>query len=150
MEHKYHYTEAGLDNVYLSNGVRWIDSPHGKGAQIQDRKGLHRAIGLILIEEVPDLNGKEFRFLRHEINMTQKTLAGILQVDEQSVARWEKEHTKVDGPAQAVIRKLYLESIGEQSLLKDLLCRLAELDEVLCHDDKMWFEDTDDGWQRAA
>lgn len=151
MKDMYHYTESGLDNIYLASGFKWIDSPYGRGVQIQDRKGLHRVIGLMLTEEVRELHGKEFRFLRHETNMTQRTLAAILQVNEQAVARWEKEFTqKVDGPAQAVIRKLYLESIGEESLLKDVLCRLAELDEALCHDDKMWFEETDDGWQRAA
>ena len=104
----------------------------------------------MLVEEVRNLNGKEFRFLRHEINMTQKTLATLLQVTDQTVARWEKGETEVDGAAQAVIRKLFLESIGEQSLIKDLLCRIAELDEVLGDDDRVEFEETDDGWKLAA
>ena len=81
--------------------------------------------------------------------MTQRTLGALLQVGEQTVARWEKEQTKVDGPSQAVIRALYLDSIG-RGQFKDALARLAEIDEALCRDDRLEFEDTDDGWQQAA
>lgn len=146
---KYHYKESGLDNVYLVSGFKWVESPYGDDVQIQDRKGLHRAIGMMLAEEVRDLSGKEFRFLRHEINMTQKTFADLVHVTDQTVARWEKGETKVDGGAQAVIRMLYLESIGEKGTIKDALIRLAELDEALCLDDELEFEDTSDGWQLA-
>lgn len=146
----YHYEECGLENVYLKNGFRKVDTPYGDAVEIQHIEGLHKAIGLMLAEECSDLNGKEFRFLRHEINMTQKSLAEILKVTELTVARWEKGETKVDGPAQAVIRLLYLEYVRESPGIAEALRRLAEIDEALCRDDRLAFEDTDDGWQRAA
>ena len=43
----YHYTESGLDNVYLVNGFEFIPSPSGKSVVIQDIDGLHNAIGRI-------------------------------------------------------------------------------------------------------
>lgn len=145
---KYHYTECGLDNVYLINGYVPVSTPRGEGVKIQDIEGLHRAIGLMLVEEKQSLNGNEFRFLRHEMNMTQKTLAGILGVDAQSVARWEKGQTQTDGPSQNILRLLYREYIGGNIAIVEPLKRLAELDEALEHDD-ISFEDTADGWQPA-
>jgi DNA-binding transcriptional regulator YiaG len=142
---KYHYTECGLDNVYLVNGYVPVSTPRGDGVKIQNVEGLHRAIGLMLVEEKQSLNGNEFRFLRHEMNMTQKTLAGILGVEAQSVARWEKGQTH-DVPSQNILRLLYREFVCGNAAIVGPLKRLAALDEALQCDD-ISFEDTADGWQ---
>lgn len=148
---RYQYTECGLDNVYLVNGFDPVSTPRGEGVKIQDIEGLHRAIGLLLIEEKQNLNGKEFRFLRHEMNMTQKSLAELLRVDVQRLARWEKGQTQnIDGPSQNIVRLLYREFIGGNMKIVEPLKRLAELDEALERDDEDFsFEDTADGWQLA-
>lgn len=148
---KYHYTECGLDNVYLINGFEPVSTPRGEGIKIQDIEGLHKAIGLMLTEEKQNLNGKEFRFLRHEMNMTQRTLAEILRVNVQRVARWEKGQTQtIDGPSQNILRLLYCEFVGGNTQIVEPLKRLAELDEALERDDEDFsFEDTANGWQPA-
>ena len=47
----YHYLESGLDNIYLLNGFKYIDSAHGKQITIKDIDGLHKAIGSVLIKD---------------------------------------------------------------------------------------------------
>jgi putative transcriptional regulator len=146
---KYHYAECGLDNVYLINGFTRVITPRGESVKIQNIEGLHKAIGSILAEEKRDISGKEFRFLRHEMNLTQRSLADILKVDTQTVARWEKGHSRIDGPAQLLLRLLYREFIGNNVSIVGPLKQLADLDEALQIDD-LSFEDTAEGWQQAA
>ena len=38
----YHYTESGLNNVFLENGVSIHEAVYGKGVSIMDTDGLHR------------------------------------------------------------------------------------------------------------
>ncbi|HEX4839910.1 MAG TPA: helix-turn-helix domain-containing protein [Rhabdochlamydiaceae bacterium] len=91
----YHYTECGLNNIYLLNGYKFIQTSRGKAVSIKDIDGLHKAIGLFLATAKKDLSGDEIRFLRHELLLSQLTLARLLGVSEQAVHRWEKG--KVDG-----------------------------------------------------
>ena len=74
----YHYTESGLDNVYLIDGYTVHKTPYGKGVSIQNTEGLHRAIGKWLIAQPRPLNGAELRFIRTEMELTQRALAGII------------------------------------------------------------------------
>jgi putative transcriptional regulator len=151
---RYHYTECGLDNVYLLNGFEPVETPRGVGIRIRDREGLHLAISRLLVREKKDLNGKEFRFLRHELDMTQQVIANVLRVDTQTVARWEKGRTgAIPGPAQGMIRVLYEAKTGGNIEITRLLEELAELDEIIHGDDDgteaIDFEDTGEGWQQS-
>jgi DNA-binding transcriptional regulator YiaG len=111
----YRYTESGMDNVYLANGYRFVGAPRGRQIKIRDIDGLHDAIGLMLVDEKKNLNGREIRFLRLEMLMSQAALAHLLEVDEQTVARWEKGKTAVAKPAEALIRLLYREHVGKDA-----------------------------------
>jgi putative transcriptional regulator len=124
----YHYRESGLTNVYLVNGYEVIDSAYGKGVSIQDVDGLHAAIGLSLVRHAQELTGEEVRFLRHELDLSQAALAGLLGVEGQTVARWEKGQTKIPGPAQRLLGSLYEESVVENTSVSALLKRLSDLD----------------------
>ncbi len=149
----YHYKTCGLDNIYLRNGVSVVQTPRGEGVHIQDVEGLHRAIGTMLVLERKYLDGKEFRFLRHELRMTQQSLAMLLGVDVQSVARWEKNKTAgpIPGPAQNIIRLAYWEKINGNTEIIKSLERIAAFDEILETEDEIVFEvDTKEGLQAAA
>jgi DNA-binding transcriptional regulator YiaG len=148
---RYHYTECGLDNVYLINGFDYVESPRGKGVVIRNRDGLDRAIGRHLIRDKKNLNGKEFRFLRHQLDMTQQLVANLLHVDVQAIARYEKGKTvPIPGPAQGMIRVLYNAKAGGHQEITRLLEELAELDELINGDDEtLEFEETAEGWQTS-
>lgn len=151
---RYQYTECGLSNIYLLDGFETVETPRGSGVKIQDIEGLHLAIGQMLVRETRDLGGKEFRYLRHELNLTQQNLAALLGVDVQAIARWEKDKNieGIYGPAQRLIRLLYEEQTkGNEGIIKPLQ-RLAELDEIMNDgaEEHLDFVGADDGWHLAA
>lgn len=124
----YHYIGSGLQNVWLENGYKIHETPYGEGVSIENTEGLHRAIGDWLIHNSTRLTGAEFRFLRKEQEMSQKNLAGVMGVDEQSVARWEKGRVRVPKIADHFIRGLYSQyCLGNRSI-KEMIDRLNSLE----------------------
>lgn len=133
----HHYTSSGLDNIYLLNGFTNEEEDGEKAISFADIDGLHRAIGLHIVLARKAPSGKELRFLRNEMDMSQAELARILGVTDQSVARWEKGQTEFTGAAVFALRVLYLLHLIPEPerppLLDDLLRRLrklAESDEI--------------------
>jgi len=108
--------------------------------------GLHRAVGQSLTHEKKSLSGREFRFLRHELDLSQAGLAALLGADAQSVARWEKGSAKIPGAAERIMRAVYEEHIGGEQTISEPLHRFAELDETT--EQELSFEDTDEGWRQ--
>lgn len=127
----YHYIDSGLDNVYLENGFTVHQTPYGEGVSIHDTDGLHKMLGELLVELPRPLNGAELRFLRVQMDMTQKALAGVMGEDEQALRRWEKARSKpIRGSADRLLRALYNEYVGGDGTLRGMVERLAELDQV--------------------
>ena len=124
----YHYVASGLPNVFLLNGVSEANTPYGPMATIEDINGLHNAIGLYIIENPEQMTGAEFRFLRKQLELTQKQLGCYLRVNEQTVANYEKGNTGL-GPADPQMRMLYLISVlPEQTrleVLKDMTAKIS-------------------------
>lgn len=109
LQKPYHLKAIGLPNVYLLNGVSFEkDEEYGDTAHIENLKGLHIAIGLYIVEKPGLMTGKEFRFLRKQMALTQEALAKKLKISEQTVANYEKQITNITGPADAYLRVTYL------------------------------------------
>ena len=144
----YQYRHCGLENVYLVNGYTIKDTPYGEALSIHDIDGLHRAIGMYLIREKKTLTGPEARFLRHELDLSQRTLGELMDKSSQAVARWEKGTSKIDGPADRLLRLLYVQRHSKGAgKIKTLLERLAELDSQI--EGLVQFENVD-GWHLRA
>lgn len=145
----YHYVESGLDNVWLANGYEHRKTKYGEGLSITDAKGLHKVIGRWLINLPKPLIGAELRFLRLEMELSQKSLAGIIGADEQAVRRWEKARKKaINGPADRLVRALYKECLGGDGSVRRMVERLAELDVIDAP--KGHFDHTPKGWRDEA
>ncbi|KSV93974.1 DNA-binding transcriptional regulator [Sinorhizobium sp. GL28] len=141
----HHYTDSGLDNVWLENGYTVHQTPYGEGVSIQDTEGLHRAIGKWIIELPKPINGAELRFIRLEMELTQRDLGGILGVEEQAVRRWEKTRDRsINGPADRLLRALYEEYLDGDGSVRRMVDRLASLNRV--DQTKVSFCETDKGW----
>ena len=153
-DERYHYTECGLEDVFLLNGFEWNVSPRGKTIAIKDIDALNRAIGEHLSRRKKDLSGKEMRFLRREMLMSQATLAHLLKVSEQTIHRWETGKSAFPKAAEALIRRLYLEHGNtETESLRDSLTRIADLEEQLDRSHEMTFalsKKRRSGWALAA
>lgn len=146
----YNYTQCGLPNVWLIKGVEIHDTSYGKGVSIQNVEGLHKAIALALTEKPDPLTGAEFRFLRKELELSQKSLGKLLAIDAQTIAKWEKSEI-VDNAANFLIRHIYKQTINKHESYVELVNHLNDLD----HNDyfKLEFkleDEKDSDWERAA
>jgi DNA-binding transcriptional regulator YiaG len=104
----YHYKGAGLPNIYLLNGVTFEDDPdYGELVTIHNLNGLHRAIGLQIVERPTPMTAGEFRFLRKQMKLTQAGLAARMRVSDQTIANYEKGKTQ-PGVADPHLRFLFL------------------------------------------
>jgi putative transcriptional regulator len=103
-------------------------TPHGKGIAFDNIAGLHRKIGRHLYSHRPHLRGSEFRFLRHELDLSQAALAALLGNNEQAIALWEKSKVKVPAWADRLMRALYREHMGENVKIRKLIEAMAELE----------------------
>lgn len=109
MAEPYHLKAIGLSNIYLLNGITFgHDEEYGNTVYIENLKGLHRAIGLHIIETASYLSGDEFRFLRKQMGLTQKELGERLGISDQTIANYEKGATSSIGPAEFALRVGYL------------------------------------------
>lgn len=142
----YHYIECGLSNVFLvGKGVQVTESPSGKGVSIHDIDGLHRAIARNLINKEGFLTGSEFRFLRIELDLSQKAIGHLMDKGDQAIAKWEKSEVSIPVLADKAIRDLYQESVGE-GYVSHLLKKFADLDRKVC-EAELRMTETEDGWQ---
>ncbi len=109
---RYHYTECGLDNVILVGVILVEDADGEETVHIPHINQLHKTIAKGIIDRPAGMSGKELRFLRTEMGMTQAELAELLHRDAQSIARWEKGEVEIDGNAETVVRLLAGEKLG--------------------------------------
>ena len=145
---RYHYKTSGLDDVYLLNGYEVIKFGDEEAVSIHDIDGLHQVISLALVQQEARLTGREFRFLRIELDLSQKALAMWFDMTDQSVAIWEKKD-RVPQWADMIIRALYVESMGEDSEVRDTLEMLSKVDRAIYRGD-IFVEESEEGWALTA
>lgn len=144
----YHYTESGLDNVWLESGFKIENHPnYGDLISINNPRGLHEAIGRWIVAQPRTLTGAEFRFLRTELDMSQRTLGLVLGVNEQAIAKWEKAREKPvsNKAAERLLRLAYINYLDGKPEFSTVIDRITQLDaEIaeqelrLTRDDNEW------------
>ena len=145
----FHYTNCGLDYVYLVNGVEVHETPYGRGVAIENADGLHQAIAIDVVSSPQALRGQEVRFLRSLLEVSQAGLGDILGCSRATVARWEgARDTVIQGSPDRILRMFVAIKLSGYELteqITDLLTEIGELEHQL-----KLFEETDLGWQRKA
>lgn len=100
----YRYTESGLDNVII-HGVNFVNDDAGEQVvTIPNIDGLHRAIAEAIVSKPASITGRELRFLRTEMGITQAELATLVHREPLSISRWERGEVEIDTNAEALIR----------------------------------------------
>lgn len=108
----YKYTECGLDNVII-RGVAFVKDDAGDEVVcIPNINGLHRAIAYGIVTRRAAMAGKELRFLRTEMGMTQAELAELIHREPLAISRWEREEVPIDTNAETLIRLHAAETLG--------------------------------------
>jgi DNA-binding transcriptional regulator YiaG len=144
---KHHYTECGLDNVWIEGGFEIIDSPYGAGVSIQDMDGLHECIARCLIEKPGPLSGKEFRFLRTELDMSQSTMGALCGREERMVRNWETGDKAVDEPANTLIRFIYLQHIKPSANFVGFSQKIRQIQALDKQIHEWKLKSTPEGWK---
>lgn len=146
----YHYKECGLSNVWLIDGFKiQVDEEYGEMVSISSVHDLHKTIGLYLINEKPELNGEDIRFLRKELNLSQKNLAGLLGVNESSIRGWETGRGKIGTPAERFLRALYKEQVHGGGELKKMIEKLNQQESVHVDDSVSFSLRNNDSWKHS-
>jgi transcriptional regulator with XRE-family HTH domain len=101
---EYRYTECGLDNVVITGIGQARDDADIEFVSIPNVNGLHRAIAEAIVERNALMNGRELRFLRSEMGMTQAELATMIHREPLTVSRWERGETEIEANAETLIR----------------------------------------------
>ena len=91
---EYRYTECGLDNVIIDGLDPIVDDDGDIVHSIPRIAGLHRVIARVIVDHAKGISGKELRFLRTELGMTQAELAKMVHREHLTVGRWEHASAK--------------------------------------------------------
>jgi transcriptional regulator with XRE-family HTH domain len=124
----YHFLGSGLPNIYLANGFTIETDPeYGELVTIDRLPALFMAIAFRLATMPDRLTGAEFRFIRKRMELSQSELAKLLQINEQTVANYEKGKTDA-GAADTAVRYLFLAHVSDdEDIAQELRLEAEEL-----------------------
>lgn len=125
----YHYTECGLDNVWLENGYVTKMTAYGKATSVDDAIGLHKVLAMELTQKKGRVTGKELRFMRTVLSMSQEGLSKCVGATEQSVSLWERTG-KVPQYADSILRLLVSEQLNGNSKVSDIIERINTAERI--------------------
>lgn len=149
------FTDGGLRNIYLQNGYIEHETPYGKGLSYHDLDGLMKAVCIALTKKPGKLTGAEFRYIRNNMLMSQKSLGEMLGCSEQAVANWEKLG-KIPKVADGVIRMIYAakndgkETINVSIEYLNLFDRITNSKLIISEKRKKWVSEYQDEAQNQA
>ena len=119
----FHYTDGGLDGVWLANGFEIQDSPYGKTVAFQNVDGLTNAICDALARKPSGLTSAEFRYLRLALGLSQASLAKLMGNTENTIANWERTQ-KLPAMGDKLIRVLYQAHRNGERTVKNVVASL--------------------------
>ena len=126
----YHYTICGLDNVWLSNGYTVKSTAYGKAVSVNDADSLHEMIAIRLTNKPGHLTGKEFRFLRTMMCLSQNSLADMVGVTDQALSLWERTG-KVPKSGDALVRMLTIEKLKGDRKISEVIDRINTVERLV-------------------
>lgn len=145
----FHYTQCGLDDVYLEGGVRIEETPYGRGFSVEQANELHETIARSIINDPRPLRGQEARFLRVMLHLSQEAMAMALGVDRATVIRWERIRDKpLSTIHDMAVRTTYGARAAAGSFLLSVIKELQDADEK-AHGEayRQVFETSNQGWR---
>jgi DNA-binding transcriptional regulator YiaG len=124
----YRYMGCGLDNIYLRSGFEIIKDADGEGVIIHGIDELHAAIALYLVREQKVLSGKEIRYLRTHMDLSQSGLGKLLGCDSQTIARYEKAESAIPTPTDRLLRTILVEHVLGNVNVHDVIKNIEDLE----------------------
>lgn len=126
----HHYTSCGLENVWLQNGFQEKQTAYGKAVAVADADALHETLAVWLTKKAGRLTGKEFRFLRTLMCLSQSSLGKMMGASEQAVSLWERTG-KVPKASDALMRMIILERLCGDGKVSDVINRINAVERLV-------------------
>ncbi len=103
----YHYTESGLDDVYV-DGVTTFEcvSCGARSTRFVAIEKLHTAIADAIVARPDRLEAKEIKFLRKHLGYSNKDFAKRMGVTPETSSRWTSGELGMNGSAEVLLRLL--------------------------------------------
>ncbi|CRL46142.1 hypothetical protein SGGMMB4_04491 [Sodalis glossinidius str. 'morsitans'] len=141
----HHYTDCGLETVWLTNGYRCEKHAVRIQIEIEDKPALHQVLAKLLINRRNLLSCHEIHFLRREMSMSVHELASVMGVQSEVIERWERGETGLPRVADVSLRALFVGSRLEESepelylhILSETECRQSSETLFLTYADNGW------------
>ena len=112
----YHYTECGLNSVYLKNILVFHCGCGAVVPEIPQMTTLHRAIVLDVLKKGTLLSGEEIRFLRKMARLSGVDLARVMGVHPVTVSKWENNNSNIGPSNDRVLRLICFTGMLQQIL----------------------------------
>lgn len=128
LRRRYHYTESGLDNVWIHDGVMEAVCPSCKSRLISigNEPQLLQVIAMALLVRPGFLASRELRYLRQACELTQEALAKLLGLSRRAtVGEWESEERPRRDPGSELLLRLVLLHAFKEMLEVDGNCHLS-------------------------
>lgn len=151
---QYHYTECGLNNIYLLNGYEITKNNSDEEIFIHDIHGLHKAIGMALVCKQGLLIGDEIKFIRTTLDLSQSALAKLLGCTYQTILLWEKNKFAIPKTADRLLRVIFFGYLNPEKdkAIYELINEIAdqEAEDLKGQKDKILFEESSNQWHLVA
>lgn len=119
------YPHFAFPNIFLENGYSNIETEYGPARQYENEEALEQAIRHLVLRKASALNGRDLKFLRRGLCLSQGEFGKFLGRDGQTVARWEKSNKPLPRYADIAIRVRFAERF-DSGMTIDELCSLIE------------------------
>jgi len=155
-EGAFHYTDSGLDYIFLIDGYKIRETKRGVSVAIKRIDELHDGIAKFIVTMPYPLRGQEVRFLRSMLGYSQEELGRKLGVRRNAIAVYERDRMKAI-PAQSdhLLRMSYVMEMfrkrPDTAEFQELNVKILDNMEVtggVVSEDARWttFTPTETGW----
>lgn len=105
----------GIPVIIKNAVVEYTDADGEKSYAIPDEPQLVAAVAVARSLMPKKLTGKEIRFMRKALGLTQKEFAEKMEIDPATASRWESNGQALGGFAEKVLRYLVCSTLSERA-----------------------------------
>jgi len=132
-EKPFHFTDSGLDNIYLIGIKYFIDGEGNVTPEIPALKQLMRLIARDIVLSPLDLTGKEIRFLRKRLGKKASEYSAYLGFNPETLSRIENGKQAISIQSQKLARLSYCAFSEDPELIDGARTILQSMLEEIRH-----------------